>query len=219
MSEFRVNRVLSAPLTRVLLKTPLTPNQITLLSLGFGVLCGYFLSQGNYWLSLAAAACYQMAVLLDNCDGEVARAKNMRSKLGGWLDLFADLVTDLSLFSGAALGMKRVGADGPIDLFWGLCLSGAFIHCALVVFEKLRGFGPAVFSAPHPEHEKRQNTWRTLFDAVREGEASWLVIFLCVIGQSQVLLWGGGVYMQALWVSALVLNFCWLFHTGKKTRA
>ena len=211
MSEFRLNRVFSGYLTRVLLKTPLTPNQITLLSLGFGILTGFLFSRGEYFHSLAAAGSYQLAVVLDNCDGEVARAKNKKSRLGGWLDVASDILTDIALFLGVALGMKRQDLPGPVNLFLVLCLSGAVLHFFLVVAEKIKGFGPAVFEAPHPEHERRNSLVLVFFDALREGDASWLVVFFAVIGQTQALLWAGGIYMQLLWISALFLNFRWVF--------
>ena len=215
MSAFRLNRVLSKPLTRVLLKTPLTPNQVTLASLGFGFLAGYFFSLGEYAPSLAAAGSYQVAVVLDNCDGEIARAKKLGSEFGGWLDIVCDILSDLALFTGIALGMDRQGTTGPVALFLTLCLSGAVVHFLLVVTEKLKGFGPAVFTAPHPEHEKRKNVVLDIFDALREGDASWFVVLFAVTGYTQALLWAGGIYMQALWISAAVVNFRWIF--GRRT--
>lgn len=209
--EFRLNRLLSGPLTAVLLKTILTPNQITLISLGFGLFAGYLLSLGTYTMSLAGALSYQMAIVLDNCDGEVARAKNMRSVLGGWLDVIADVCTDAALFSGIAVGLLRQNVQAPVRLFWALCLSGALIHFTLVILEKLKGFGPAVHDAPHPEHEQRKKWWLTLFDALREGDASWFVLLFCAIGQTAFLLVAGGLYMQALWIAAVLINFRWLF--------
>ncbi len=214
MSAFRLNRAFSKPLTAALLKTPLTPNQITLLSLGFGILAGILFSKGLYGFSIAAAASYPLAMILDNCDGEVARAKNMRSELGGWLDVLADIGSDLALFLGVGFGMRERGAEGPVTLFLWLCLSGAVLHFLLVVLEKLKGFGPAVFNAPHPEHETRRSAALDLFDALREGDAAWFVLLLAVFGQISAVLWVGGVYMQLLWLIALALNFRWTF--GKR---
>jgi phosphatidylglycerophosphate synthase len=193
------------------LKTPLTPNQVTLASLGFGFLAGYFFSRGRYPSALAAAVCYQLAVVLDNCDGEIARSKNLGSELGGWLDIVCDILSDLALFTGVALGMWHQRETGPIALFLTLCLSGVVIHFFLVVLEKVRGFGPAVFEAPHPDHEKRKNPVLDVFDALREGDASWFVVLFAVTGWTRALLWTGGIYMQALWISAVVVNFRWTF--------
>ena len=84
------------------------------------------------------------------------------------------------------------------------------MHFLLVVLEKMKGFGPAVFNAPHPGHGKRKNILLGIFDALREGEASWLVLILAVLGQTPFLLLAGGVYMQLVWISAVVINFRWL---------
>ena len=48
MTEFRLNRLLSRPLTRMLLRTPLTPNQVTTLTLVLGIFSGWLFSQGAY---------------------------------------------------------------------------------------------------------------------------------------------------------------------------
>lgn len=213
MSGFRLNRFFSGPLTRLLLKTPLTPNQITFISLGLGILSGILFSKGTYACSVAAAAGYQLAIVLDNCDGEVARAKNKRSAIGGWLDIMADIVTDISLFLGIGIAMIRQNTEDPIQLFLVLCLSGCLMHCFLVVLEKLKGFGPAVFDTPHPEHENRKNVFLDIFDAIREGDASWFVVFFALIDRMSVLVWAGGVYMQLLWISATFVNFRWLFRS------
>ena len=213
--QIRLNRFCSRPLTTFLLKTPLSPNQITWISLGFGVFSGILFSKGTYEFCVAAALSYQLAVVLDNCDGEVARAKNKHSIFGGWLDVVADIVTDVSLFTGVSLGMMRQNTPGPIPFFMFLCLSGSLTHFFLVVLEKIKGFGPAVFEAPHPEHEQRKSIFLNIFDALREGDASWFVLFFVLIGQTPAILWAGGIYMQIIWISALIVNFRWLFGIKK----
>ncbi len=215
MTEFRLNRVFSTPLSRVLLRTALTPNHVTTLSLASGVSAGFFFSLGSYGASLAGALLYQLAVILDNCDGDIARAKKLGSVFGGWYDIFGDFVTDLSLFVGVALGALHAGISGPLVLFTVLCLSGSLLHFSLVVFEKLRGFGPAVYAAPHPEHVTRKNPLLNVFDCLREGDSSWFVVIFAALGRADWLLWFGGIYMQALWLSAFVLNFRWVFGTKR----
>ena len=214
MTEFRLNRVFSRPLTRLLLRTPLKPNQITTLSLAIGITAGWLFSIGVHASSLGGALLYQLAVVLDNCDGEIARAKNLGSRFGAWYDIFAVFITDFSLFGGVALGMRRAGTEGPVTLFAALCLTGAALHLSLVVLEKLKGFGPAAYAAPHPDHATRKNPLLTLFDSLREGDASWFVVLFAALDRSAWLLWFGGIYMQALWISALAVNFRWLFRAN-----
>ena len=211
MNGFRLNRVLSTPLTACLLRLPVTPNMVTTASLSLGLTAGWLFSQGRYAQALAGAACYQLAVVLDNCDGEIARAKKLGSNFGAWFDITADFITDAALFAGVALGAFRADAQGPVALFAALCLSGAVLHLALVVLEKKRGFGPAAFGSPNPDQKGRRGVLWDFFDALREGESSWFVVILALAGQSIWLLWFGGIYMQILWLSAVAINFRWLF--------
>ncbi len=210
MSTFRINRVFSNRLTPFLLKTPVTPNQVTFLSLGCGLLAGYLFSKGEIMHAIMGALLYQLAMILDNCDGEVARAKNMRSEFGGWLDIFCDLLTDMALFIGVGLGAAHQGLSWPIPLLTVLCVVGGILHSILVVWEKIRGFGPAVFSAPHPDSNTRKSIFLDVFDAFREGDASWIIVGLAFFDQISILLWLGSIYMQILWISAFIVNFKWL---------
>jgi len=164
---------------------------------------------------VAGALAYQVAMILDNCDGEVARIKNLRSEFGGWLDVGVDFLTDLSLFLGLGLGLWMHHTQGPVLLFTLLCVSGAFLHLIIVVIEKTKGFGPAVFGSPNPDVQSRQNPAYKMFDALREGDASWLVLVFAVTGRTIYLLWAAGVYMQFLWVSALLINFRWYVKVSK----
>ena len=213
--DFQVNRFLSRPLSLFLLKTPITPNQVTLLSLACGVLSGFLFSKGEYLSSLGGAALYQTACVLDNCDGEIARAKNLGSVLGGWLDVIADVLTDIAFFIGLTLGVLKQEISGPIVLFGVLCVSGSLINFLVVITEKIKGFGPAVFNQPHPSDSSRENIVFKIADALREGDSSWFVVLFAILGQTQYLLWAGGIYMQVIWISAVCLNFKWLAASGR----
>ena len=134
----------------------------------------------------------------------------MTSVIGGWLDIGADFVADMSVFIGIACSMLGRGDDKNVFFFLMLCLSGAAIHCALVVLEKIRGFGPAVYGKPNTGRRPIFNPLQ-IFDALREGDACWLVFIFAVIGKAHTLLWFGGIYMQILWVTAFLLNRRHLF--------
>lgn len=217
-SAFRLNRLLSVPLSSFLLRTLITPNQITLLSLTLGILAGLAFSRGTYLSGLVGALCYQVAIVLDNCDGEIARAKNMRSALGAWLDIVADFFTDVSLFLGIGFGVLAARPDQPVLLFMFLCLSGGVLHLALVIWEKLRGFGPAVFHSADATNQPAKISWiLNTFDALREGEASWFVVAFAVTGKVEWLLWFGGIYMQILWISGAFMDCRRLLTPARKS--
>lgn len=84
--------------TRVFVKTPITPNQITwiwgILMMVFSTL--YLLHDWKY--DVIAAVGWIIAFSLDNTDGEVARYKNISSKKGLFLDLVNHAITLPYLF-------------------------------------------------------------------------------------------------------------------------
>jgi len=123
------------------MRTPLGPNPITILSIAIGIGAGFLFSRGTAWTAFGGALAYLLACLLDECDGHIARAKNLSSRLGEWLDMIGDYVTDLSLFSGIALGMSHHG-HGPNELWivWSVCFLGLTLHFFVTLIEKKRGF-------------------------------------------------------------------------------
>lgn len=147
---FPLIRWLSAPLTDGLLKTPITPNQISIAAIFFGLAASGALLIGDRSGDLLAAALLIAAYVLDNCDGEVARAKRMTSRLGIILDDVGDWLVHTAFF--AALGMRGAAETGE-DLWWWLGLAaaaGGTINYAIVQFVKLNG---------SPAHHTPEDKW------------------------------------------------------------
>ena len=80
---FKAIRVVSIYLTWILIKTPLTPNSITLLGI-FSAVLG-LLSFIFGWITLGIF-CFIFCIISDFSDGEVSRYKNLKSKEGTYLD-------------------------------------------------------------------------------------------------------------------------------------
>ena len=115
-----VHRRLSLPLTRLLVRTPLTPNQVSLMSLAVGLTAIW-----SSWHATAASAgvalvLYGVATVIDHCDGELARLTFRESPLGAQLDwvidtiIHAGLVLGIGVSAGGALGagLGVLGAAG-----------------------------------------------------------------------------------------------------------
>jgi phosphatidylglycerophosphate synthase len=209
--SFKLNRFLSQRFTTLFLKTSITPNQVTSLSLVFGIFSGFLFSRGNYPFSVLGALAFQIAVTLDNCDGEIARSKKLKSVFGGWFDVIADVLVDIALFSGITLGLLRAKAQGPLVPLGVLCILGCLINFLIVILQKIKGFGPAVYNQKHPTGTNRKNIIYQIIDALREGDSSWFVMLFVFFNQSKYLLWFASFYIQVLWISALFLNFKWIF--------
>jgi len=106
-----INGRISLPISRQLVKTPLTPNMISVLINVIGVLTGLFYALGH---PVIGALCMQIATVLDRCDGEVARVKLMETKKGQWVDTVSDSFTVLSMYIGLPIGYYAQNPSGWI---------------------------------------------------------------------------------------------------------
>ena len=102
-----LNRPISRSITRFLLKLPIHPNVWTLSIFVLPVISCLFLLRGDYWSIVIGAALLQLYSLLDGCDGEIARAKNLESKFGETLDSFCDFLASLLFVIALGFGLHR----------------------------------------------------------------------------------------------------------------
>jgi 1L-myo-inositol 1-phosphate cytidylyltransferase / CDP-L-myo-inositol myo-inositolphosphotransferase len=100
-----LNRPISSRITRLLVKFPIHPSAFTTSIFVLPVAAGVFLLRGDYLSVLLGAAIFQVFSILDGCDGEIARAKNLESKFGERLDNICDFLG--SLIYVLALGIGR----------------------------------------------------------------------------------------------------------------
>lgn len=98
-----LNRRLSRRLTRRLLDTPVTPDQVSLLSFVLAIASAGFLGRGSLALGGLLA---QISSVLDGCDGELARARIESSPKGQILDPILDRLADALIITGMALGTQ-----------------------------------------------------------------------------------------------------------------
>jgi phosphatidylglycerophosphate synthase len=94
----------SVRITRMLLHTKITPNQITILSFIFAVTASIFFLLGNYMYLVIGAIAFQISFILDLVDGEVAIYRGIRSTFGAYFDSFSDAVGKVMVFSSLAYG-------------------------------------------------------------------------------------------------------------------
>ena len=90
-----VNRPISSRITRLLVRFPIHPSAFTMSIFVLPVTAGVFLLRGDYLSILVAAALFQVFSILDGCDGEIARVKNLESKFGERLDNLCDFLGSL----------------------------------------------------------------------------------------------------------------------------
>lgn len=93
-----IYRPLSRPITRALLPTTITPNQVSYV-VGLLGLAGCVLTAFPSMTALIGGAFLVfLSCVIDGCDGEIARMKLEFSPFGAWLDTVIDETTQVSYF-------------------------------------------------------------------------------------------------------------------------
>jgi phosphatidylglycerophosphate synthase len=188
------NRKLSRPITRWLLRTPLSPNHITVLSCLIGVFGALCFLPGGYWGPVLGALLLQFSVVLDCCDGEVARVKFMESPLGDWLDNVCDTVVSLAIFLGMGVAVWRNGAAShALALAVLLALGGSLAFPLVTLAEKTEEAG------------NRRSGWedmliKKLLVSLTTRDFSVLIMASALTGQLGWFLWGAAIGAQVFWL-------------------
>ena len=131
-----VNRPISLAVTRAIVGTGVTPNQMTLVAAVIGLAgVAIVLGWGEAGL-IPGALLVQTQSILDGCDGEISRLKYLRSRSGEWLDQVFDDIVNLAY--GIALGYaSSVLLDQRIWLWLGIAAGAAFFLHNLAFYLEL----------------------------------------------------------------------------------
>jgi phosphatidylglycerophosphate synthase len=134
-----LNRHVSLALSRRLVDTRVTPNQVSAVCIALGLLSGVLAAQGGYAFLLAGAALFKLNSILDGVDGELARVRWQYSRVGELLDSAGDNVANFSFFGGVTVAAMRAGQDGLAAAgFTGLSLWALYL---LFLYARLSGSG------------------------------------------------------------------------------
>jgi phosphatidylglycerophosphate synthase len=135
-----LNRHLSLAVTRLLVATPLRPNQVSVGILAVGLVGAYFATRGTYLDFLIGALLFQAQSVLDGCDGEMSRLLFRGSKLGEWLDTVGDDLTNYGYFAGASWGLYRA-TTSPLYLAAGAVIVAGGLFTSAVQYRYLISIG------------------------------------------------------------------------------
>lgn len=119
----RIARVLVRPLVR----TPLTPNQLTVFTLIVAVAGAGLLATGDPVHANWGAGLFVLARFLDHFDGELARQKNMKSRLGYYLDYVSGALSYGALFLCIGIGLRESALGN-----WAILLGAAGAASAIL---------------------------------------------------------------------------------------
>ena len=178
-----VERPISLRIARRLASTGITPNQVTLLSVGIG-LCGAPFFLFTHWLWQTIGALLFLAhSILDGCDGELARLRFQESRFGGIFDYWGDNVIHIVVFACMAIGWSlSIGASWPLLLGVAAALGNLGSACLVYwrVMHTKKESGPLFTSVSTVPGQ----TLARMLDAASRRDFIYLVLFLALLGKS-----------------------------------
>ncbi|MFG3281768.1 CDP-alcohol phosphatidyltransferase family protein [Streptomyces sp. NPDC048111] len=204
-------REISLRITRVLVTTKVTPNQLTYLMTLSGVLAAPALLVPGVWGAVLGVIAVQGYLLLDCVDGEVARWKKQFSLSGVYLDRVGAYLCDAAVLVGFGLRAADLWGPGRIDWLWAFLGTLAALGAILIkaetdlvgVARHQGGLPPVKDAAATPRSSgvalARRAAAALKFHRLVLGiEASLLILVLAVVDQVR-----GDLYFSRLGVAVL----------------
>ncbi|MBM3457959.1 MAG: CDP-alcohol phosphatidyltransferase family protein [Armatimonadetes bacterium] len=219
-----LHRSLSRPITRFLLRGPITPDQITLGHVSLGLIAACLLAFPGVLPGLAGCFLLQASVVLDCVDGELARLRLLYSRWGGLLDTLGDNLVHGALFVGIGAGVReKLGEELALALVGSTAtgiLLAALTVWALTEWQRRRwqagrpaGFALAPVAAnlallgeeapPLPAAQRRFDAW---INQLTSRDYSVLVWLLVLLDRREWLLWLAAIGSHLFWIGFLLLQ-------------
>jgi phosphatidylglycerophosphate synthase len=204
-------REVSLRITRRLVTTRVTPNQLTYLMTLFGVLAAPALLVPGVPGAVLGVLMVQLYLLLDCVDGEVARWKKQFSLGGVYLDRVGAYLCDAAVLVGLGLRAADLWGGGRVDWLWAFLGTLAALGAILVkaetdlvgVARHQGGLPPVKEAASEPRSSgvafARRAAAALKFHRLILGiEASLLILVLAVADQAR-----GDLYFTRLGTAVL----------------
>jgi CDP-L-myo-inositol myo-inositolphosphotransferase len=122
------NRPISIRISRLLVKTVVTPNQISLMSFIIAIFAAIFFYLGDYIYLVIGGILVHLSSIIDGCDGEVARLKFKETLYGGWFDSVLDRYADAIIVFGLIYGHWTLNNDIMIWIIGFIAMVGSFLN-------------------------------------------------------------------------------------------
>lgn len=218
----RMNRSVSIPISRQLLRFPITPNMVSLFTLALSLVGAAFFAVGGYFNCLAGAILGVWGSILDGCDGEIARLKLQASVFGCWLDTICDYTYYIVTFAGIIVGVARHTGDPRIvglgiAIFVGALLT--FVS-ASIGRNRMSGDRPEQYLQVWQKHAESRSAGllmrlgRQTEFIVRRCFLPYLLLVLAALNQMQALVYMTAFGANVAWIVSLRSL---IGYPGKKT--
>ncbi|MBI5200119.1 MAG: CDP-alcohol phosphatidyltransferase family protein [Elusimicrobia bacterium] len=190
------DRHLSLAISRRLLDTPVTPNQMTVFSTLVGLIgCILFLGPTPAW-DIVGAGLVWLHSVLDGCDGEIARLKYKQSKIGGVLDFWGDNVVHVALFF--CLGLSRYWTHNS-PLYLGLAALASLSSAGSAWLAYKNAFKPAAEQtgfkgiAVIETKDATADALKKVEHTLAQRDFIYLLVLVAIFHRQDLFLWCGAI--------------------------
>ena len=171
------NRHISLAISRSLINSSITPNQVTIFAVLLGIVASLIASGGGYLEVLIGAFLLQASSIIDGVDGEIARMRVQGSVLGEWLDTIGDDLVNISFVLAIGYG-SYVSGNVPIWSYMAVFCAFLMLSISAIYYVWLSRAGRGDILSTDWFHttskqvdNQQQNT--TSFSALKSAIIAW----------------------------------------------
>jgi phosphatidylglycerophosphate synthase len=200
-----VERRISLAITRRLASTRMTPNAMSLVSIGLGLAGAPFFLSSRPVSQLTGALLFLSHSILDGCDGELARLKFLESRRGGLLDFWGDNIVHVAVFMCIAIGWSLASQALAPLLVGGVAVAGTLLSAGFVYRHTMQEQATDVplFTSV----TRMRASWLSrMADALARRDFIYVVVLLSALGKATwflILVAGGSptFFLALLWIA------------------
>jgi len=182
-------RKISGFITGFLVRTPVTPNQVTVISLILGLIAAVIFSFGGHTHTITAGLIFFLCIVFDQCDGEVARIKNMETEFGRSFDIIVDSIVSAAIVARITFALYKASGSGFHIIIGLLAIIGISI---------------SIFLATYLGKENKTDTGtQEMLDKLNNKDFFYIIMLASVI------------FNQMIWfllIMAVGTNIYWIVH-------
>lgn len=203
----RWNKKVALPFIKLLLKTPITPNMISVGGVFVSLAAGYFFLQGNYFYYLAGALLSYVSALFDHLDGSVARLKSMESAFGCYFEQVCDFAFYFSFAVGITGGLYRETGNPVYLTLGGAVFFGTVVSLLTLSYQRKEFAKNPSQLAGHAHRTFEANKQNPIY---RFGRTTYFVVKRPVLPYYLFILTALGALPVVLAIAALGANLFWM---------
>ncbi len=133
------NRPLGRPLSRLLIHTRISPNQVSIFGILLGVSAAYCFTIGLAQWMILGAVLLQLSAVMGCIDGDLARMGFKETAAGKWIEFGGNQMVRLCLFAGIGAGVYKLNDNNSPALWLGLSAAvGTVIFFVVMLRAHLR---------------------------------------------------------------------------------